>query len=205
MTKKSQISLIASLTVLLEKQKVSAAASKAIIELVDTATSTRKSGYVSVKKPVSKTMVKEDGTQYVTHLLDSASRFWLEATADNFYEDKSGKSTFINKDGVALKRLSKEGESITKKFYRAKKEARAALVAELISTDPANIEQTKRIQADIVSLDDVSSRPDFSAMEHKACFVEGKSPTPTGKAAAIKAAATAKTAAVAAKTTAAVK
>lgn len=67
----------------------------------------------------------KDGKAY---LLCSVSDLWMEATADNFYEDASENNKF-----GGVKRLSRAAEGARKKAVAAKKATEKAVMADLIA------------------------------------------------------------------------
>lgn len=91
----------------------------------------------------------KDGKAY---LLCSVSGLWLEATADNFYEDASE----TNKFG-GLKRLSRAAEAARKKAIAAKRATEAAVMQDML-TNAITPEEGKKQLAKVAG-------PDFSGIQ----------------------------------------
>ena len=91
----------------------------------------------------------KDGKAY---LQCSVSGLWMEATADNFYEDASENNKF-----GGLKRLSRAAESARKKAISAKKATEKAVMDDLLSGAIDKDSANKKLAT--------VKAPDFSGIE----------------------------------------
>ncbi len=101
----------------------------------------------------------------ITQLLCNVSHVWLPANLDHFYEDKSEKPVIVGLDGKGLKRLSKQAESVSKKFKATQKASAAAITDDILALDMSaeNAPKAKELKA---KLDEVkAAKPDFSVVK----------------------------------------
>jgi hypothetical protein len=80
----------------------------------------------------------KDGKAY---LLCSVSNLWMEATAENFYEDASENNKF-----GGLKRLSRAAESARKKAIGIKKATEKAVMDDLLAGNITREEANKKLE-----------------------------------------------------------
>jgi len=78
-------------------------------------------------------VIKRDEGGKIVELQCAVSGVFLPATLDYFYEDKSGKSVFVDADGVALRRLSRQAESIRKIFIKMNTASEKAALEDALS------------------------------------------------------------------------
>ena len=143
----SKKSILENVVVILAANGVSSDA-KLYKELVETLEP--KKGGASVNTEDVYVANAKDGKAY---LLCSVSGLWLEATADNFYEDLGNES---NKFG-GLKRLSRAAEAARKKAVGAKKATEKAVMDDLLAGN-ITAEEGKDIIAKVAG-------PDYSTIE----------------------------------------
>jgi hypothetical protein len=97
----------------------------------------------------------KDGKAY---LQCSVSGLWMEATAENFYEDDSENNKF-----GGLKRLSRAAESARKKFINAKKATEKAVLTDLlakkITEDEGNKQLAKFVAPDFSQIKGLKEKP----------------------------------------------
>ena len=83
----------------------------------------------------------------------SVSGVWLPATAEYFYEDKSGKSPFNG-----LRRLSRQAESIRKTFDKQLKASKNAIMADVLDGVISPEEGKERVE------ELKAAKPDYSSV-----------------------------------------
>lgn len=102
------------------------------------------------------TVTKKDSNGKVVELQCSVSGKFLPATTEFFYEEKAEGKGIKGIDGVALRRLSRQAESIRKDFTRAKVASQNAITADVLAKKISVDEGARKIEA----LN--ASKPDFS-------------------------------------------
>ncbi len=124
---------------------------KAPTELTNALDELLKPGKSGAKLNVDEVYVPKakDGKAY---LLCSASNVWLEATTENFYEDKTGNDKF-----GGLKRLSRAAEKARKDVVQVKKATEAAVMADLLAGEITKEEGNAKLAA--------IPQPDFSGIK----------------------------------------
>lgn len=134
----------------LEKHK----ASKELIAEISAIVEPKKGG-MSVNVEDVYVPKAKDGKAY---LLCSVSGLWLEATADNFYEDASEGNKF-----GGLKRLSRAAEAARKKAISVKKATEAAVMQDMlagnISADEAKAKLAKVAGPDFSQIKGLKVKP----------------------------------------------
>jgi len=113
------------------------------------------------------TVTKTDPSGKVIEIMCQVSDKFLPATADFFYEDKSGKG-IKGTDGKMLKRLSRQAESIRKEHTRVTKTSKDAIVADLLASKIDN----NKAQSMIKALE--AKTPDFSKISRELPKAEPK-------------------------------
>ena len=98
----------------------------------------------------------EDGN--ITEIMCSVSGVFLPATKEFFYEDKTGKSPLIGLDGVPLKRLSRQAESIRKAFIKSVSATEKAVMTDVLD-GRLTPEEAKEKIAEVKA-----AKPDYSAV-----------------------------------------
>lgn len=106
----------------------------------------------------TESVVKRDAEGKIVELQCAVSGVFLPATLDYFYEDKSGKSVFVDADGVALRRLSRQAEGIRKTFIKVNTASEKAVLEDALS---GAITQEDG-QARLVALR--AAKPDYSTV-----------------------------------------
>ena len=86
------------------------------------------------------TRVDEDGN--IVEMECAVSHVWLPATAEYFYEDKTGKGP------NGLKRTSKQGEGVKKAFLKTHRASEKAIMADFTSGD-IEPDEAKELLADL--------------------------------------------------------
>jgi len=100
----------------------------------------------------AKVKVEDVFNEETNELLCSVSNVWLPATAEYFYEDKSGKG--IN----GLRRLSRQAESIRKAHAKTIRASEAAIMDDVLNEVITNEDAKEKIAAL------KESKPDFSSV-----------------------------------------
>jgi len=104
------------------------------------------------------TKVDADGT--IVELLCATSKVWLPATLDFFYEDKSENAKIIGEDGGSLKRLSRQAESVGKKFIKTQRATIQALTDDILEVeDLSELGDLKVLLAEAKN-----AKPDYSVV-----------------------------------------
>lgn len=96
------------------------------------------------------TRTDEEGN--ITEIQCSICGIWLPATAEYFYEDKTGKGP------NGLKRVSKQGESAKKAFLKSQRASEKGIMADFTSGD-LDPEEAKTMLAELAT-----KTPDYSAV-----------------------------------------
>lgn len=120
-------------------------------------------------------VVKRNADGKITQVQCVLSNKWLPATTEFFYEDKSEKPRIVNAEGIGLKRVSKQAESIKKHFTRSNKASIDALTDDILSLDVTKPEDQKtiaKLKADLVALK--AAKPDYSKVSAKPEAKEAK-------------------------------
>ncbi len=115
-----------------------------------------KSGGGSVD--LSEVTVEEDGV--ITEILCATSKVWLPATAEFFYEDKSENAKIIGSDGAPLKRLSRQAESVGKKFIKANRATIQAITDDILEAEDMSAIEGLKTQL----LEAKAAKPDYSVV-----------------------------------------
>jgi len=109
----------------LVKGQAPKAVTKSILDIIDTYLEPKKGG----AQVDLETVVKRDKDGNITHIQDTASKVFLPATVENFYEAKNGG---IEVNGVALKRQSRLAEKIRKEFEKTIKASEKSIMQDVL-------------------------------------------------------------------------
>lgn len=101
-------------------------------------------------------VVKRDASGFITEVQCAVSGVFLPATLEYFYEDKSGKSTITDANGVALRRLSRQAEGIRKVFIKVQATSEKAILEDALS----GVLPQEEAQAKLKEIRE--SKPDYS-------------------------------------------
>lgn len=112
-------------------------------------------------------VTKKDKDGKITHILCSVSEKFLPATKDFFYEDKAGKGL----GDTGLKRLSRQAESIRKKYIKTLSATEKAIMADVLDgkltpeIGKSKIEKAKAAKPDYSKVSDVLPSEDDEDIE----------------------------------------
>ena len=105
-------------------------------------------------------VTKRDEDGNFTEILCATSKVWLPATLDFFYEDKSDAPKITDAEGNGLKRLSRQAESIGKKFIKENRATIQAITDDILEAeDMGQVEELKTLLVDAKA-----AKPDYSVV-----------------------------------------
>jgi len=100
----------------------------------------------------------EDGN--IVELMCATSKVMLPATLEFFYEDKSENAKIINEAGEALKRLSRQAESVGKKFIKTQRATIQAITDDILEAE--DMEAVEELKIQLASAKE--AKPDYSVV-----------------------------------------
>jgi len=105
-------------------------------------------------------VTKRDEDGNIVELLCATSKVWLPATLEFFYEDKSESPKIVNVDGEALKRLSRQAESVGKRFIKTQRATIQAITDDILEAE--DMETVEKLKVQLAAAKE--AKPDYSVV-----------------------------------------